>query len=180
VTAAAPHLDALHAPALESIFDAPLQDLTLDRLERFLADADREPLLWAATGGEHPQPEAVRRHVSGLANGAGGWLIIGVEEQPGGFRAGGADFGDREPEPWLSDVIAGLRPRPSFEVKVLDAGVGRRVAIAQVEPIAVAPCVTPGGGVYQRVAGDTVPVRAPLVLMDLVRRGEAALERARR
>ena len=62
---------------------------------------------------------------------------------------------------------------------MLDAGIGRRVAIARVEPIAVPPCMTPGGGVYQRVAGDTVPVRAPLVLLELARRGEAALERAR-
>jgi hypothetical protein len=177
--AAAPHIEAQSAPALESIFDAPLQELTLDQLERFLAEADREPLLWAAMGGDRPDPDAVRRHVSGLANGAGGWLIIGVERQDEGWRAAGADFDGGEPEPWLADAIAGLRPPPPFELKVLDAGVGRRVAIARVEPIAVPPCITPGGGVYQRVAGDTAPVRAPLVLLELARRGEVALERAR-
>jgi hypothetical protein len=170
---------ARSAPLPESIFDVPLSELTLDALERFLASADPEPLLWAATAGPSPRAEPALRHVSGLANGAGGWLIVGAEKQSGRWRATGADFGDRDAREWLDEAVARLRPPPPVAVKVLEAGAGRRVAVVRVDPIAVPPCVTPGGGVYQRVAGETVPVRAPVVVMDLVRRGQAALERAR-
>jgi hypothetical protein len=39
--------------------------------------------------------------------------------------------------------------------------------------------MTPEGGIYERVAGKTIPVTEPLVLLDLAQRGARARERAR-
>jgi hypothetical protein len=172
---------------VDPFLGAPLHELTLEHLERFFSTADAEPVLWEAKGVERPRADSVRKHVSGLANRLGGWFIVGARRQDEaialprralGWIVDGVDFRDEEPARWISDVLGSLRPPPAYDVHVLVAGDARHVAIVEVEQIRVPPCVTPSGAIFERVAGETVPVREPLVLRDLMSRGEAALRAA--
>lgn len=163
-----------------SIIGPPLRSITVEDLERFLANGDEEPILWEVKGTERPNPRSVRKHVSGFANRFGGFYIVGVSgsAKDGGWVVDGVDFQDKEPGRWLSDVITPLRPPPDFDVRVLDVGT-KHVAIVEVQAATVPPCMTPDGGIYERVAGKTIPVTEPLVLLDLTQRGARARENAR-
>jgi hypothetical protein len=54
----------------------------------------------------------------------------------------------------------------------------RHVVVLRVEPVAVPPCLV-DGRVFQRVSGRSDPILDQSVLLDLTRKGIAALERAR-
>ncbi len=84
-----------------TIFGPALKDLTVEDLERFLADAGPEPLLWEAKGIEVNRG-MVRRQVCGFANSHdGGYLIIGASAADGSWKLDGIGFPD-DPPTWIS------------------------------------------------------------------------------
>lgn len=157
-------------------FGTPWVGLTAEDVEAFLADAGDEGLTWEAKGREQPHRDTVRKGVCGLANARGGFFIVGAEPaQAGGWALNGVTFRSSEPGTWLSSVItSGLHPVPTFDVKTFERGDGRHAALVAVEPVAVPPCITTSGVVYQRVTGQTLPVTDQRVLAELYRRGRAA------
>src|SRR5205814_969981 len=99
-----------------TIFGPDWQDLTLDAVSDYLADAEGEPLLWEAKGAG-VDAHHVRRAVCAFANSHdGGYLILGAEETDGGFELPGVDFPD-EPVLWVTNVVRdGVRPWPEIDV----------------------------------------------------------------
>jgi hypothetical protein len=156
------------------LFGVPWVDLTLEAVQSFLDGAEDEPLLWEAKGTKL-DAHAVRKAVGAFANSHdGGYLILGAEVAPNGWQLTGLSF-PTEPRLWLSDTIrAGLQPVPVYDVHPFEVGAGH-VAVIQVLPLADPPCIT-RGTVYERVPGQSVPVKDPQRLADLYRRGEQAHE----
>jgi hypothetical protein len=164
---------------VESIFGTSWDELESADVERFLKTAERESILWEAKGGRtQPRPGTIHKQVCGFANALGGYLILGADKQEDGWDLGGVAFEDAEPERWISDCVGALRSPPRYDVKLWSARNGG-LAVIQVEPVVVPPCMTPSGVVYERVAGETRPVTEPLVLLDLTTRGRESRGRAR-
>lgn len=165
-----------YGPGVREFFRTPWDDVTVEVVEAFLADAGEEGLTWEAKGGaREPHREAVRKGVCGFANGIGGFFIIGAERSADGWSLPGVEFRADEAGTWLSSVIAeGLRPVPFFDAKVFDRLDGRHAALVRVDELLGGPCVTSTGVVYQRVSGQTLPVTDQRVLTELVDRGRAA------
>lgn len=161
---------------MREFFGTPWNDLTADDVEAFLADAGDEGLTWEAKGGGRPpRKDSIRKGVCGLANAVGGMFIIGAERTADGWTLPGVSFETEEPGTWLSSVISdGLSPTPFFDIKMLDRAGGLSAAVVAVEELAVPPCVTTSGVVYQRVSGQTLPVMDQRVLTDLIERGRTA------
>lgn len=165
----------------ECPFGVPWSDLTLEAVQAFFGEADpaTEPLTWEAKGQEMIRPERVRREVVGFANQLGGFLVLGVSNPGDRWVVDGVEFRGGEPETWLDQVArAGVSPVPEIEPKSWSVGDGRHVAVLRVEPVAVPPCIW-DGRVFQRVSGRSDPVTDQRVLLDLAKRGEAAVERAK-
>jgi predicted HTH transcriptional regulator len=168
-----------------SIFGPSLADLTLDDVQSYLDRSDDEPLLWEAKGTK-PEKGEVRRQVCAFANShEGGYLILGAERAVGDdgerrWALDGMPFPD-EPRLWLTNVITdltvGVRPRPDFDVAVIDAPNGH-VAVVAVTPTSTPPGLA-NGTVYERLPGKTETVRDPQRLADLYARGDAAHSGAR-
>lgn len=120
----------------------------------------------------------MRKEVCGFANGhETAYLILGAAESEAGWVLDGLDFGG-DPPAWVSAVIAdGLRPVPLVDVRPIPLGDGRHLAVVEVPPVAIAPCIS-RGTVYERVSGRTIPVKDPARLAELYRRGALAGERA--
>jgi hypothetical protein len=165
---------------MESIFQTPWASLGLPALEAFLAEAEREALLWEAKGGgARPRPDSIQKHVCGFANRLGGYLILGADEQDAGrWELRGIEWDVDEPEKWIGDCIGALRSPPYHDVRLLPTSASAAVVVVQVERVAVPPCMTPSGTVYQRVSGATKPVLEPLALLDLTSRGRELEVRA--
>jgi hypothetical protein len=166
----------VYAALVRDFFGIPWSGLTFRGLEAFFAEAGDEGLTWEAKGGDRrPHRDTVRKAVCGFANATGGFLIVGADRGHSGWTVPGVVFDLDEPATWISGVIAtGLRPSPSYDVKVFDRAGGRKVAVVAVDALAVPPCVTANGIVYQRVSGQTLPVTDQRVLADLFGRGRAA------
>jgi hypothetical protein len=72
-----------------TIFGVPWDELALEHVESFLADAGGEGLTWEAKGTELPHPGTVAKHVCGFANAVdGGYLLLGAA------RGSGAGFSE--------------------------------------------------------------------------------------
>jgi hypothetical protein len=145
----------------------------LEAVQAYLDEAEDEPLLWEAKGTRLHKSE-VRAQVCGFANShEGGYLILGTDEAEDGWRTIGVAF-DSEPTTWLSDVIGdperGVRPRPDFDIRAWPTEAGH-VVVMRVRPTSTPPCMA-NGTVYERLPGKTSPVREPLRLADLFRRGD--------
>lgn len=157
-----------------TVFGPAWHDLALADLEAFLEDADDEPLLWEAKGTKLDRHE-IRKQVCGFANShEGGYLILGAKQQGGRWELDPLEFPD-EPAPWINKIIrdGGVRPVPDIDPKPFPAGDGRHVAVVRVQPIATPPC-NARGIVYERVSGETIPVRDPQRLASLFTRGDDA------
>lgn len=161
---------------MHELFDADWHSLDLESVVRFLSDADTEPLLWEAKG-DTLDKHYVRKTICGFANSVeGGYLILGASERDtGAWQPDGLPFPE-DPPSWVSKVAhSGLRPRPDYDVRswpIPDRD-GKRLAVVRVEPIAAPPCVS-RGTVYERVSGETIPVKDPLRLAELYQRGRQA------
>jgi hypothetical protein len=161
-----------------SFFGTAWEDMTEFAVEGFLSDAGDEGLIWEAKGGTEPHRRTVHKAVCGLANAEGGFLILGAERRAGGaWTLPGVEFRSTEPGVWLSSLItSGLNPAPRFDIRTFSREEGRVAAVVAVETVAIPPCVTSSGAVYQRVVGQTLPVTDQRVLADLVARGRTARE----
>jgi hypothetical protein len=164
-----------------TVFGVLWKDLRLEHIERFLAEAGPEPLLWEAKG-ITPDKGEIRRQVCGFANSHdGGYLIIGANELGGTWRLDGAVF-PNEPRSWISSVIGdgGVTPYPDgLDIKAWSVDDARHVTAVWIPPTPTPPCNT-HGTVYERVSGRTISVREPLRLATLFERGDAARRAAER
>lgn len=162
-------------PNSEELFGAAWDELSLEHVRSFLADAGEEGLTWEAKGGEFGA-HIVRKAVCGFANSErGGVLILGVG---GNARTGwvveGMAIDDEEPEARVGRVLrSGVSPWPEHRVRAFELD-GRHVVVVEVEPVAVPPTVTSQGQVYERVSSETLPVKDPVRLAALFARGDAA------
>jgi hypothetical protein len=170
----------VNAPALQSsvvtIFGVPWDQLELEHVRAFLADAGPEPLLWEAKGTEVTKGE-IRVQVCGFANShEGGFLILGAtENDDGAWTLDGVEF-PNDPPTWISDVVGSgaVTPYPDgLDTRARSVGNGRHVAVVRIPAIAMPPCNT-RGRVYERVSGKTIPVTVPLRLAALFGRGDQA------
>jgi hypothetical protein len=163
-----------------TIFGVPWDELALEHVESFLADAGGEGLTWEAKGTELPHPRNVAKHLCGFANAVdGGYLLLGAERGEGGaWSASGVEFPAGDPPVWVTNIARTLSPAPRVDVRDWEAERGR-VAVVCVDPVAQPPCMT-RGQVFERVSGQTVPVTDPAELARLFGRGEVVLERATR
>lgn len=161
-----------------TLLGGPLHSLTAAEVQAFLDGADSEPLLWEAKGRSLDR-HSVRKEVCGFANGRQpGYLILGAEESDEGWTLGGFDFAG-DPPAWISAVVAdGLRPVPLIDVVTIRLDDDRHLAVVEVSPVAIAPCIC-RGTVYERVSGRTIPVKEPIRLAELYKRGDAAHALAR-
>jgi hypothetical protein len=177
------------------LFAVPWPQVELEHIRAFLDTAGEEGVTWEAKADEdnlrerdRPKGEepgqlgthAIQKAVSGLANQIGGYLIVGARWDKGArrWRLPGVVVKDPEPELGLGKVIRNLNPVPRFEARAWSPDDDRTVAVVQVEPVAVPPCMTPLGHVYERVSGETLRVEDPVLLDRLFRRGEHARGRA--
>jgi hypothetical protein len=157
-------------------FPAPWQELSAEVIRDFLASAGDEPLVWEAKGGGvEPKSKTIVKALCGFANSeAGGCLVLGADPSPGGgWDVKGVPIRSTEPELWIRQIAgAGLRPLPPLHVHAWPEGAGHLLVI-RAEPIA-GVCLTSDGVAYQRVSGETIPVKDPSILAGLYRRGEVA------
>lgn len=165
------------------LFGVPWDDLTLEQLVAFLAQAEPEPLVWGAKGTEL-DPHAIRRAAGAFANSEeGGCLILGAAENKRESRerrwsVHGVDF-KGEATTWIGQVIAdGLRPVPAFDVRTLELDDGRIVAVVWVPPVLTPPCIV-RGTVFERMPGRTIAVSDPVRLHAMYSAGRAAQDAAR-
>lgn len=162
-------------------FGASWDELTLDDLRDFFAEARLEGLTWEAKSGA-VRAEHVRQAVCGFGNSVrGGFLVLGVtqEGREGGWRLGGWTP-PAEVDTWIGDCLAngGVEPMPPTDVRSWPLENREWLAIVSVRSVAVPPCMTASGQVFERLSGQTVQVRDPGSLRRLFERGEAALARA--
>lgn len=160
-------------------FDDRWRNVTLEGVREFLDEAAFEGITWEAKGHDL-RKEHVRKAVCGFANARGGTLIVGADAvgDPARWELNGVTFPD-EPPLWLDSVIrVGVTPVPIFEVKAWPVAEGKHVAAVAVEPVALPPCMTSDGAIFERVSGKTVQVIDPGVLATLSARGAASRERA--
>jgi hypothetical protein len=161
------------------VFDVQWADLTLADVERFLRAAEEEGLLWEAKGGDAPRSTAITKAVCGFANSEGGYLILGADQEAGGWSVTGLAFPGGEAASWVSSVVTTtLRPIPRVDVKAWRLENDRTLAVVEVNPVAAKPCITNRGAVYERTSGQTLPVSDPVSLARLFDHGAGAQARA--
>ena len=164
------------------LFGVPWEELEAEHVEAFLADAVQEGVTWEAKADDERaslRPDSIRKAACGLANQIGGYVIIGARRPKGGeWELPGISPLAEEMELWVGQVLRDLRPTPRFEVKVWPRPAEKVAAVVAIEPVAVPPCMTSQGRIYERVSGETLPVEDPALLDRLFRRGADARARA--
>jgi hypothetical protein len=168
---------------LFDLFDVDWDRLEQPHVERFLAEAGEEGVTWEAKGGsetgEIPRPESIRKAACGLANQAGGYLIVGATRAEGKWQLDGIPRPASEPALWLGQILRGLQPVPRFDVLgPFDVGDEKVALVARIDAVVIPPCMTPQGRIYERVSGETLPVVDPELLDRLFRRGKHARSQA--
>jgi hypothetical protein len=161
---------------VQELFDTAWDDLDVESVERFLAEAGDEGLTWEAKGTITPHRDSLRKAVCGFANAVGGYLIIGAERGQAGWQLPGVSFPSDEPATWVTSIIAsgGVSPLPRFDVRVFPRQGARQAVVLRVNPTATPPCITASGVVFLRGSGQTLPVTDQRVLADLFERGAIA------
>lgn len=144
---------------MRSLLDLPPEDVTLDGLAAALDSAGDEDDRWEAKGGDHLRAEHVFRPVAGLANRAGGLLVLGANRRAdGAWSLDGTRF-SAEPGTWIGRVIRdNLRPPPPTRLAVFEVAAGRHVALVRVERHPSHLSVTSDGRVLVREQGSTEPI----------------------
>lgn len=165
------------------LFDVEWDRLERSHVERFLEGAGKEGVTWEAKGagesGNSIRPDSLRKAACGLANQIGGYLIVGATNTDDEWKLDGIPRPADEPDLWLGQILRRLQPVPRFDVcDPFQLDDGKIALVARIEPVAVPPCMTPQGRIYERVSGETLPVEDPALLDQLFRRGEHARSRA--
>lgn len=160
------------------LFGATWSNLAVEDVEAFLREADQEGVTWEAkadTEQSSLRPDSIRKAACGFANQIGGYLILGARKAEGeGWDLPGITPPADEPDVWVGKILRGLQPEPRSAVKAWLRAEEKMAIVIQIEPVAVPPCMTPQGRVYERVTGETLPVEDPILLDKLFRRGENA------
>lgn len=163
-------------------FGAEWDGLTVEHVLAFLGEPRNEGLRWEAKGG-HIRPEHVREGVCGFANSHfGGFLVLGATQDKKTKQWTIDHWEPRdEVELWVQNCVGdgGVDPAPSIDPKAWQLDNGGWLAVVLVYPVAVPPAITSDGGVWVRTSGATPQVKDAATLRELIRRGEAARERAR-
>jgi Putative DNA-binding domain len=165
------------------LFGVPWSSLKRDNVESFLSEAGDEGVTWEAKGGgpDAPRPRAasIQKAACGLANQIGGFLLIGASKVGARWKLNGIEAPAEEPALWVGQILRQLQPVPRFEVsEPFTLADGRVSLVVKIDPVASPPCMTPDGRVFERVSGETLPVRDPALLERLIRRGDHARGRA--
>jgi schlafen family protein len=164
-------------------FVADWDNLDLEQLQTFFAEADDEGWTWEAKG-TVAKAEHVRVAASAFGNSVeGGFLVIGArrETQGGPWILDGVEL-NTEPKLWVTTALMndGVRPVPSYDSRAFELGNGRIVVVVNVRPVAVPPVITNKGQVWERLSSVSRQVTDPASLRRLVERGERALAEAAR
>jgi hypothetical protein len=172
---------AQYAGDVNTPFGVTWEDVDIASLRTFLTEPVDEGLTWEAKGG-HIRSEHVRAAVCAFGNSdRGGYLVIGAS-QDRATRAWTVDGCaiPNEPELWVADCLdhGGVDPLPSTATKAWPVSPGVWVAVVQVFPVAIPPCLTSAGEVLQRLSGKSQRVSDAASLRRLFERGEAAISRA--
>ncbi len=159
-----------------TVFGPAWTDLTLAHLQAFLDEAPSEPLLWECK--RELQAKSLRKAVCGFANGHDtGYLIIGAHEHGGAWALDGAAFPTGDPPTDITNLLIhdAVMPYPDgLDVQSFPVGSeGTHIAVVQIPPSQTPPCIT-AGTVYERVSGQTLPVKDPARLAALFARGDGA------
>ena len=168
---------------MEPMFGVEFSRLTVDDVRAFLEDAVEEGLNWEAKAGDPDdgkgvRPEHIRKSVCALANQIGGWVLIGAARRDGRWELPGIAMPASEPGLWLDQVIAGLRPLPRCRHHHWVLHSGRVGAVIEVQPATATPCMTNDGQVFERVSSESIQVKDPARLHELITRGRNARTRA--
>jgi hypothetical protein len=163
-------------------FGVPWEDLTLRQVTAFFAEPREEAQTWDAKG-TTITAEQVRKSVCGFANSVlGGFVVLGVsqlDKKLGTWAVEGWEPRD-EAQQWVTDCIrGGMDPIPAFDVCPFKLDPLKSVVVVRVWPVAVPPCVTVEGYMYERVGTSTAQVRDSAALHRLFERGAEAERRAR-
>lgn len=166
-----------------TIFGPTLDKLTVADLGAFFSDAPSEALEWEAKS--ELNAGSIRKQVCGFANSHdGGYLVLGIQDpkQGGTWGLEGVVFPGGDAPDYVTNLIATgparVTPYPDgLDVRALDVGDGKQIAVVAVPPVPVPPCMT-GGAVFERVSGKTIHVEDPARLAALFGRGDAARGRA--
>ncbi|MEX2413523.1 MAG: hypothetical protein WD399_07690 [Thermoleophilaceae bacterium] len=154
---------------MHSLLERPVRDITLAELAAALAGAGDEDDRWEAKGGSL-RPDHVFRPVAGLANRAGGLLILGArQDAAGAWTLDGCAF-PTEPGTWVDQAVRGnLRPTPSIGIATFEVAPARHVALVRVEPHPSHLALTTDGRLLRREHGSTQPIDDGSELTRLVR-----------
>ena len=86
---------------MDSIFRASWDELAVEDVEAFLAEATEEGLNWEAKR-EQPRTASLAKAAGGMANAIGGFVLLGaVRDGAGAWTLPGATFAAEEPGPGL-------------------------------------------------------------------------------
>ncbi len=154
------------------------QEFELDDVQAFLDRADDEPLTWEAKG-TTLDPHEVRKQVGGFANShEGGYLILGASKPEDAWMLDGVEF-PGDPAATVTDYVAdGVRPIPEgLDVRSFALPDDRHVAVVKIPPTSTPPTIV-RGTVYERLPGQTRPVKDVVRLAELFARGESARVRS--
>lgn len=166
-----------------SIFDVEWERVELSHLRAFLAEADEEGLTWEAKAdepradGKRLHPGQIRRSACAFANQVGGFVVLGARKEEGRWQLPGIATPE-EAGLWLDQVLSGLRPLPRYQHKTWKLEEGRVAAVIRVEPLTATPCMTKDGQVFERTSSESVQVKDPTRLHELITRGQQAQARA--
>jgi hypothetical protein len=169
-----------------TVFDVPLDRLHPEDVRAFLSAAPGEGLIWEGKGTASLTKLKVKifEGVCGLANQLGGVFIVGAEEdKPSGtWTFPGVENDCKEDaHAWIARIVnSNLIEPPPFAIRRWNLDAGRVGAVIEVEPTAIPPCMTRAGRVHLRVVGETITVRDPRTLTDLLRKGDEARDEAER
>ena len=171
---------------VDDFFGVPWDQLDVHALRTFLANAGSESLRWEAKA-DNERGALDRRDIAkaicAFANSElGGYLILGAKQDGRGgpwVLPGLAMPPSGDLPPWVSQIAAGMRPRPTIDVRELGAERDRGpTAVVWIPPAGEPPVITQDGTVYLRVAGASIPVTDQHVLAELFASGKAARARA--
>jgi hypothetical protein len=145
---------------------------TLAELRAALTIAGDEDARWEAKG-KDVDTDDIRKAIAGFANGNGGILVLGVEEEPAGWSVSGMDqIAGKEPGRWIIDLITGaMAPVPRIDPQIIQVDAsGRWAAVVIVDPLLRDLTVLSSGRVVRRDHGRTSPVQDGSTLTEMVLR----------
>jgi schlafen family protein len=160
------------------MFEVEFENLESEHVQTFLDGVSGEGLIWEAKGTaslRELKPKIIAG-VGGLANQLGGYFVVGATEANGTWTFDGVedDCGE-DPHDWIARILNGnLSEPPPFEIRTFTLDNGRVGAVIRVTQTATPPCMTNQGLIYVRVVGETLKVKDPRLLSELVARGESA------